>query len=388
MDLSSIRSGKLALTTYSQWSAFRDCRRRAFWRYVRNLRPRTTATALDFGRIIHGALEQWHKGLPLDRPEDGPIDVSMDMDSVMGYLDRQFPVGHSPTSNPDAHGRWHLARAMLRAYASRYPMDGCTWRTVAIEHQLEGLIVNPATGASSRTFYLGGRVDGIVAAVMPELSDVEANWILEHKTAATIDAGYLDKLWTDFQTALYALYIERTLGIHITGVIYNVLAKAKLQQSAGETEAEFTARYAELCAKNRSGKSTATRKMPETDEAFAARLTEWYAAPTAFHREQLILSRDQLKLIEEELWELTQAWLDCVRRDVWYLNTSQCFLPGRTCPYYPICSSNGNPNVIGNLYEEKEPHEELDGTATPSAPSTAPSAPTTDPDWDPASLSF
>ena len=376
MDLSSIRSGKLALTTYSQWSAFRNCRRSAYWRYVRNLRPRTTATALDFGRIIHGALELWHKGMPLD---GGP-------DSVMAHLDRAFPTGHSPTSNPEAHGRWHLARAMLRAYAARYPMDGCTWRTIAIEHQFEGMIVNPATSATSRSFYLGGRVDGIVAAIMPELSDVEANWILEHKTAATIDAGYLDKLWTDFQTALYALYIERTLGIHITGVIYNVLAKAKLQQSAGETEVEFAARYAELCAKNRSGKSTATRKLPESDETFAERLDEWYTAPTAFHREQLILSRDQLKLIEEELWELTQAWLDCARRDAWYLNTDHCFRIGRTCPYYPICSSNGNPNVIGNLFEEKDPHEELADAA--GAASVSNGAPAVDPDWDPASLSF
>jgi len=52
------------------------------------------------------------------------------------------------------------------------------------------------------------------------------------------------------------------------GIIYNVLVKARLQQSAGETEAEYEARRAELIAKSKTGKSSAQRKLPESDEAF------------------------------------------------------------------------------------------------------------------------
>ena len=83
-----------------------------------------------------------------------------------------------------------------------------------------------------------------------------------------LDASYLDRLWTDFQITLYAHYVEQALGIRISGVLYNILVKARLQQSAGETEAEFDARRAELIAKSKSGKSSAQRRMPETDEEF------------------------------------------------------------------------------------------------------------------------
>lgn len=359
------------LTTYSLWSTFRNCRRAAYWRYVKNLAPRDIAAPLTFGKLIHSCLELWHGGKPLD--------------VVLTVIDRALPL--HPYGSP-VHATWHLARAMVRGYVARYPQE--TWQVHSLEHQFDGEIINPATGAKSRTFYLGGRVDGVVLQDFERLEGpggAETAWILEHKTAATIDADYLGKLWTDFQTALYALYVERTLGLQITGVIYNVLAKTRLQQRHGETEAEYQDRYAAACAKNKSGKSTATRELPESDADFAARLDAWYAAPERFHRETLILSRDQLRLIEEEVWELTQAWLDCRRRDTFYMNPDNCFRPGRTCPYFPICSSNSNPNVIANLYDEKAPHEELREHVA-GLGGTAGAASGVDPDWSPGSLSF
>ena len=69
------------------------------------------------------------------------------------------------------------------------------------------------------------------------------------------------------------------MGIPITGILYNVLVKAKLQQGKGETEEEYQARRAELLAKSKTGKTTAKRRMPETDEEFQQRLAEKYADP-------------------------------------------------------------------------------------------------------------
>ncbi len=75
-------------------------------------------------------------------------------------------------------------------------------------------------------------------------------YLLEHKTASSIDANYLDKLWTDTQIALYCHYL-RELGYPVIGVIYNVLLKSRLKQSKGETEAEYETRKAELATKNK-----------------------------------------------------------------------------------------------------------------------------------------
>jgi len=368
------------LSTYSMWSAFRMCRRQAYWRYVRKIVPRMAIAApLYFGKLIHSCLEVWHGA---QHEGAGSIDA---LNQALTVIELSIPS--HPSGTPQ-HAIWHLARALMRGYAARYQHED--WRVIKIEHQFDAPIINPETGKTSRSFFMGGRVDGLVSEVIPELGDDEHTFILEHKTAATIDVNYLDRLWADFQTALYAVEIERTMGVKVTGVIYNVLAKTKISQHAGETEAEFTERHTALCAKNKSGKSTATRNMPESDDEFADRLDAWYSEPTRFHRERLILGRDQLRLIEEEVWELTQQFLDCRRRDTWYQNPQACFLPGRTCPYFPICSSNGNSNVIDNLYEDKEPHEELavDLGRKRVDSGTQPSAPTFDPDWDPSTLSF
>ncbi|HOK47886.1 MAG TPA: LAGLIDADG family homing endonuclease, partial [Bryobacteraceae bacterium] len=197
---------------------------------------------------------------------------------------------------------------------------------------------------------------------VPELHNFVVDDVITHNTASQIDADYLDKLWTDFQITIYAHYVERALNIPITGIIYNVIAKAKLQQSAGETEEEFRERYFALCAKNKSGKSTATRRMPETDYEFSKRLDEKYAEPGMFHREVIYLDRSRFEILQAELWELTKAMLEARRRGMYYQNTSQCFNEGgyhRKCAYLPICKSGDNPVLTENLYTVVAPNEEL-----------------------------
>jgi hypothetical protein len=274
---------------------------------------------------------------------------------VLDHIDRACA---SRTSDEGVRRDWHLARAMMASYADRYPREEFT--VVALEKTFEGPIINPETGAASRSFLLAGKVDGIVRIG----SD---HYILEHKTAATIDADYLERLWTDFQIAIYSHYVEHALGIPITGVIYNVLAKARLQQGKGEAEEEYQSRRAELMAKSKTGTSTAKRKLPESDDDYQARLAAKYADPEMFHREMLYLSRDRFNVLRPELWELTQAFLDARRRGVFYQNTGFCFSYNRPCAYFPICRSNGNPNVIDNLYTITAPHEELRAAAAEPA---------------------
>jgi hypothetical protein len=315
------------------WSLFRNCRKACEYRYEIGLVPREKDPSLSFGSLIHECLQTWH----------GTRDIT----AVIDFIDRACP---SRRDDDGVRRDWHLARAMMSGYAARYPQE--EFEIVALEKTFEGPIVNPATGAASRSFVLAGKVDGIVRIGGD-------HYILEHKTAATIDGDYFERLWTDFQITIYSHYVEQTLGIPITGVIYNVLGKARLQQSKGETEDEYLERRAELIEKSKTGKSTAKRKMPESDEEFQARLAEKYAAPEMFHREMLYLSRDRFDVLRTELWELSKAFLDARNRKVFYQNTAFCFNYNRPCPYFPICRSNGNPNVIENLYTITAPHEEL-----------------------------
>jgi hypothetical protein len=321
------------ISTYSMWSLFRNCRKAVDWRYLQQLVPLQANRNLQFGSIIHECLQAWHQ--------------RRDLEEVLAISDR-LCAGRLQDENQRRD--WHLATAMMRAYATRYATDD--FEIVALEKAFEGPIVNPATGAASRSFALAGKVDGIIR-IRGE------HFILEHKTAAQVDGDYLEKLWTDFQITIYAHYVEQTMGIPITGILYNVLVKAKLQQGKGETEEEFQVRRAELLAKSKTGKTTAKRKLPESDGEFQQRLAEKYADPEMFHREMLYLSRDRFEILRNELWELTQAFLDARRRGVFYQNTAFCFNYQRPCSYFPLCRSNGNPNLIENSYHRVPPNEEL-----------------------------
>ncbi len=291
-------------TTYSMWSLFRNCRKACYWRYLRELAPIKRDPRLGFGTLMHECLERWHRdhGLP----------------AVLGHLNRRLPN----RSQDEEQRRDHrLATAMITGYAGRYPAE--EFEVLALERTFEGEIVNPATGARSRSFVLAGKVDGLVRLG-------NERYVLEHKTASALDGSYLERLWTDFQITLYACYLEQALDIRIAGVLYNVLVKARLKQRRTESAAQFE-----------------------------ERLVVKYTQPAMFHREMLLLSRDQFAVLRAELWELTQAFLDARRRNIWYQNTAFCFHHFRPCPYFALCRSGDSPNVVDNFYQHIAPHEEL-----------------------------
>jgi hypothetical protein len=324
---------KKKVVTYSMLGLFRNCRKACEWRYIHELVPLEQDHNLAFGAVIHQCLELWHG--------------TGNLEAVLDRIDRTYPN----RNQDDAQKRdWHLATAMMRGYAARYQTE--EFEVAYLEKTFDGKIINPATGASSRSFTLAGKVDGLV-------KQDGQYFLLEHKTASQIDAGYLERLWTDFQVQLYSLYIEQTQGIRIAGILYNILVKARLQQGQGETEAEFEERRAALIAKSKTGKTSAKRKLPESDDSFHERLAAKYTEPGMFHREMIYISRDQFDTLRAELWELTQNFLDARRRGVFYQNTAFCFHYNRPCAYFPLCRSGGNPNLIDNLYRHEAPHTEL-----------------------------
>lgn len=321
------------ITTYSMWSKFRNCRKACEWRYLKELVPVERDHNLDLGSVIHACLELWHRHRDLER--------------VLNHINGAYPDrGGEEKQRAD----WHLATAMMKGYAARYSEED--FEVVELEKTFEGPIINPATGAASRSFTLAGKVDGIVK------KDGQF-FLIENKTASLIDSAYLERLWGDFQIITYCWYVEQTLGLRISGIIYNVLAKSKLRQRQGETNEEYQTRCAELIAKSKTGKTSAKQKMAETDEEFQGRLGEWYAQPDAFHREPLFISRDQFETLRLELWELTRSFLDARRRGIFYQNSSQCFTYGRPCAYFALCRSNGSQNVVDNSYHRVPAHEEL-----------------------------
>lgn len=336
--------------TYSSIKTFRNCRRMYDLRYNRHLAPiDEDSDARALGTIFHGSMERWYG-------RDMAVPVEEAVNGVLEYIDGACP---GRVQNDRQRKIWHLARAMFLGYVKRHPSEG--FDVVTVEKEFESQIINPETDCPSRTFIMRGKVDGII------LKDGK-HYLLEHKSASAIDGNYIERLPMDFQIILYSDYIERFLNIRIAGILYNVVGKAQLKQSKGETEAEFEERRAALIAKSKTGKSSAKQQAPEPDEDFQARLAAKYADDDMFHRELLIISRDNFDVLHSEVWELTQQLLLARRTGRWYMNTDYCFHYNRPCMYFPICRSGENPNIIENLYRVAPPHSELSGAATDNKP--------------------
>ncbi len=329
------------ILTYSSLKTFRNCRRMYDIRNNRCLVPlEDESDAQNLGAIFHGCMERWYR-------RDTNLPVERTIEEVLDYIDASYT---NRLQDERQRKNRHLARAMFLAYVEKYPSED--FEVVAVEREFQAPIINPDTDCASRTFIMSGKVDAVI------MKDGRY-YILEHKTASSIDGGYIERLPMDFQVTLYSDYIERSMNIRIAGILYNVVAKAQIKQGRGETEAEFEERRAALIAKSKTGKTSAKRQMPESDAEFQERLSAKYREDGMFHRELLYISREQYDVLHSEVWELTQQLLLARRTGRWYMNTDYCFHYNRPCVYFPICRSGDNPNTVENLYRVAPPHPEL-----------------------------
>lgn len=326
--------------TYSAIKLFQSCRQKYNLRMNEGLTPLSEDGNLYLGSVWHAVLEIWYSA----------GDTETKVKRVTQIIDQSFPDRQTVARQKRD---WHLCHSMFQGYMNRYQSED--FKVLGVEMEFAIPIINPATGRSSRTFELRGKVDGLV-----QLNQTGELFILEHKSAAQITGDYIERLPSDFQINLYAMSLSRFLKRKISGVIYSVTRKASIKQSEGETEEQFVIRKAELIKKSKTGKTSAKRKMPETDEEFRNRLVEKYSDPEMYHREILYLSGEDAVRTSSELWDITKLILTAKRDNTWIPNWDNCFkFSNQPCMFWPLCRSNNNPNVRENFYKITPPNEEL-----------------------------
>jgi hypothetical protein len=132
----------LVLLTQSSLRCYRACPRRYFYRYEERIRSLAKQDdKLRRGTSLHRALEIWSKS-------------GGDLDAAVAQLDQVHPKTKEPMPYSFA-----LERAMMVGYAARW---GKPTGVVHVEKEFRLALTNPETGASSRTFELGGKIDKIV----------------------------------------------------------------------------------------------------------------------------------------------------------------------------------------------------------------------------------
>jgi hypothetical protein len=132
-ELEEVFEEDRVVLTQSCMRTFRACPRRYQHRYIHRARPVVKADALRAGSSVHRGVEALRKGYPLDE--------------ACAKLDREDPYDYQ------------RERAMLVGYAARW--GDASVGIVAVEKQFEIDLVNPTTGAASRTFRLAGKFDAI-----------------------------------------------------------------------------------------------------------------------------------------------------------------------------------------------------------------------------------
>lgn len=127
-------AGSLELVTQSSLRAFRSCARKYYYRYEMQVRPlKLKAEPLRQGSSVHKGVEILSK--------------TGDFDLALSALDTEDPYANAKE------------RAMLTGYYARW---GAPTGVVSVEREWTMDLINPETGAKSKTFRLGGKVDALI----------------------------------------------------------------------------------------------------------------------------------------------------------------------------------------------------------------------------------
>jgi hypothetical protein len=206
----------MQLLTASRLKAYRRCQRYHHHRYVEGYRPVTDSEALRFGTLMHRGLEVWWRELL----EDPAIDEHVQLERAVDEL--------AVEKDPYVRIR---AEVLLAGYHLMWRDEGLV--PLAMEQPFECDLVNPKTGAASRTYRLAGKID-----VLARTRDGRVV-VIEHKTAG-VDIGvgstYWQQLRLDGQVSTYFAGGDALgrqpgplAGITIDDCIYDVIAKPKIE---------------------------------------------------------------------------------------------------------------------------------------------------------------
>ncbi len=331
---------KTMLLTHSSIRAFQTCRRRYQYRYVDGIEPKDRPLYYNFGTAVHLALSKHYLG-------GKPAEVIAAIEQY--FADNAPAQDDSQRLQEWADGR-ELAIGMFKGYISRYPQE--SFKVKSIEQAFE-LPILDVRGVEYDGMRLAGRVDGVV--------EENGLWILEHKTAKTIDGNYKRRLTLDPQSMIYLEAMERVLGQHINGIIYNVLAKSVPERPTVLKNGQLSQAKAQNTTPELYRTALAEIGAPEANYAdFLAYLEA--NRREYFYREYLTFSQDERAEWRRELWQIAADIERAGELEAFYKNPQQCVSFG-TCPYFDICTAPDREFVIENSFEKRAIHSELEEVA-------------------------
>lgn len=326
---------RLPLITNSALKTFRRCAREYSFAYERSIRPAVDESdALRFGSLLHSGLEAWWLAPSADE-----------------RLDRALAV-----MAPRARDEYDRARAetMMLGYTMRWGEDD-EYDVLGVEVEFRAPLVNPATGAASKTWDLGGKLDGLLRKRSDGLV-----YVLEHKTSSEdigLGSTYWERLQLDSQISMY--YVgARSHGHGVAGCVYDVLGKPKL--------VPLKATPAESRKYKKDGSLYAAQRLDdESANDFRARLVDAIAAEPDryFQRGTVVRLADEEADNAFDVWALARQVRESQLANRWPRNPDSCIRWSHPCSYWPVCTGTASLDDERLYVRVEQVHQELSAAA-------------------------
>lgn len=332
--------------TNSMRSKFAACHRAYRIAYVDLYRPAIEPEALSFGTAMHALLENYWNGVSrfiLPPPSEGLDDY-----------------------------RTATLKALYNGYVNRYEAeDSLKYELVGAEIGFEAPLMNPETGAMSKTWHLAGKIDAIARE-----KATGKTIIVEHKTtSADIGPGsdYWRKIPIDGQVSGY--YIgAKTAGYEAQNCLYDVIRKPTIKPSSsvpvldedGLKIVVDEATGERVLKKDGSPRQSAGEgmKLLTREET----VTEWFNRLSAdissrpdyyYARLDVARSSDDLAEYLFDMWAVGREIADAERMDRFSRNPQSCSVYG-TCEYFDVCTGCASLDDV-TLYKKIDtPNPELE----------------------------
>ncbi len=225
------------------------------------------------------------------------------------------------------------AEAMIRGYDARWREE--QYEVLAVEAEFRAPLVNPETGAASRTWQRGGKLD----VVMREAFGHRRVGFVEHKhTTDDIGPGtpYWRRLRMDGQVSGYFVGSD-ALGLPSEFCLYDVLRKPALRP------------YRATPLEDRKFKKDGTlyanqRERDETPDEFLIRCLETIAAePDTYYRrgEVVRLEAEAAEALFDD-WQTAVQMREAQRLGRFPRNPDACMKWGRPCDFFDVCAGEAS----------------------------------------------
>ena len=321
------------LLTNSSLKCYRRCQRLYYLRYMLGYRAAVEDEALRIGSLIHLGREAWFNG----------IIAGLRGDELLAFA----LAAMAGESDPFDRAR---AEALMIGYHARW--EGEALEILAVEVEFRAPMINPATGKESRTWTLGGKLDGIVCQDGRKLID-------ELKSSSEdVSAGssYQKRLRMDGQVSMY-FRGAHALGYDVEGCLYDVIGKPALRPlKATPIESRKFTKDGKLYA--------AQRDADESPESFKARVMESIAENPEKYFSRFEVARLQTEIDEhaQDIWQTAQSIRNSILRNVWPRNPDSCQMYNRDCTFFGPCTGEASLDDREKFTQVEQVHSELSAT--------------------------